>query len=338
MIRYFIILVTATMITDRARGEPYSVAYEANTLGEYPEDVGFERLVAEGGAQRAVADGVLTLRSTDSAVSDGYRLSRSGGLNPGPGETFYAEWRMRLLRGSGEGDTRVYVASDSYAGAVSIGWGEDHVRFYDRAFERLDATEFHTYRIESTDMKRFSFLIDGLTMFTGSFDLPTSLSSTIIWGDPDIREPSFDTYSSSQWDYFRVGVVPLGSPPVLLGACLVGLVALSGWVASYFAMGNRGAVRNSVVLLMARPPPGVCSASWDRVRWARIVLRLVVVLLGLTALWFGAAFVINEWQSRVPFFFTGRALGAAFVWFAILCLLLQWIPVVFARKPLVQGS
>lgn len=322
------------MISDRARGEPYLVAYEAKTPGEYPEDFGFERFVAGGGTQRTVADGVLTLRSTDSAVSDGYRLSRSGGLNPGTGEMFYAQWRMRLLRGSGKGDTRVYVASDSYGGAVSIGWGEDHVRFYGRAIENLDATEFHTYRIESADMKEFIFLIDGLSMFAGAFDLPANLSSTIVWGDPDIREPSFDTCSSSQWDYFRVGVVPLGSPPVLLGACLVVVVALSGWVASYFGKGNRGVVQNSIVFLMGRPPPGVSSASWDRVRWARIVLRLVVVLVGLTALWFGAAFVINEWRSRVPFFFTGRAMGAAFVWFASLCLLLQWIPVVCARKSL----
>ena len=37
--RYLIVLVTATMIADRARGEPYSIAYETKTPGEYPEVV-----------------------------------------------------------------------------------------------------------------------------------------------------------------------------------------------------------------------------------------------------------------------------------------------------------
>ena len=191
-----------------ARATPYYMGYEADTPGSFPEDEGWDRRVTGGGADRTVADGIFTLSSTDPAVSDVYRFEGNEQMNPGPGEFFFAEWRMRLLPGSSDADVSVFFASDNFGGDVSMGWGEnDFWSFRDYAHITLDATVFHTYRLESLDMVDYDFYLDGEFAYQGFFDPPTLNSSFAVWGDGGVN-----ITSSSQWDYFRLGVSPVPAP------------------------------------------------------------------------------------------------------------------------------
>ncbi|UCG31818.1 MAG: VPLPA-CTERM sorting domain-containing protein [Phycisphaerales bacterium] len=206
----------------RAAATPYYIGYEADTPGVFPEDVGWERHPTGGGANRTVADGIFTLSSDDPAVSDIYRFDGNEQMNPDPGEFFFAEWRMRVLPGSANADVSVYFASDDYGGDVSMGWGEnDFWSFADGNHLQLDATVFHTYRLESLDMVDYEFYLDGDLAYQGFFDPPTLNSSFAFWGDGGVGQPGTTIYSSSEWDYFRLGVLPVPAPSaawLLVGA------------------------------------------------------------------------------------------------------------------------
>jgi len=182
--------------------EPYEVNYEADV---FPEEVGWERYTTGGGATRSVQDGVLTLDTSDSQVSDQYLIDRQGQLDADPAEMFYAEWRMRVVPGSGIVDVSVFLARDAEAGDIDLGFSTDYVTsFFDDHEIFIDTTVFRTYRIESSDMAYYDFYIDGEYQYTGDFDPPGIASSWVLFGDCCVGQAS-----SSQWDYFRFGVVPV---------------------------------------------------------------------------------------------------------------------------------
>jgi hypothetical protein len=182
--------------------------------------MGWERLATGGGADRTIADGILRLSANVTGISDGYKFDGNEQLNPDTGEFFYAEWRMRIISPSSDADVTVYFASDDFGGDVSMGWGEnDFWSLYDFHHISLDATVFHTYRLESLDMADYDFYLDGELAYQGFFDPPTLNSSFAFWGDGGVNG-----ISTSEWDYFRLGVTPIPAPaplwPLLIGAIL----------------------------------------------------------------------------------------------------------------------
>jgi hypothetical protein len=193
-----------------AAATPYYIAYEADTPGVFPEDVGWERLATGGGADRTIAGGILRLSADVTGISDVYKFDGNEQLNPDPGEFFFAEWRMRIISPS-DVDITVYFTSDDFGGIVSMGWGEnDFWSFADGNHLQLDATVFHTYRLVSLDMLDYEFYLDGEPAYQGFFDPPTLDSSFVLWGDGGVNG-----ISTSEWDYFRLGVVPVPAPSAL---------------------------------------------------------------------------------------------------------------------------
>ena len=71
----------------------------------------------------------------------------------------------------------------------------------------LDATVFHTYRLVSLDMLDYKLYLDGEFAYQGFFDPPTINSSFAGWGDGGVNG-----ISTSDWDYFRLGVSPVPAP------------------------------------------------------------------------------------------------------------------------------
>lgn len=202
------ILLTALFglaITQSIIGEPYEVAYEGDV---FPEEVGWERFAfGGGGAERSVAGGVLALTTDDPLVEDEYKFDRQGALDAGPGEFFYAEWRMRVLPGSGIADVDVSIYRDAGQGDIGLGYSTDHITSFldDNRIDPIDRTIWRDYRIVSFDMVNYDFFVDSEYRFSGFFDFPGPLDSQVWFGDCCIGQAS-----SSEWDYFRFGAAVLG--------------------------------------------------------------------------------------------------------------------------------
>lgn len=208
-----------------ANATPYNIAYEANTAGVFPEDVGWERLPTGGGAVRSLAGGVLTLDGLASIdITDQYKLDRQEQLNPGAGEFFFAEWRMRLHPDSDSSDVGIVIATDNFERAFSATY--DVASFFSSRDSQqvfLDTTLFHTYRLESLDMNDYSMFIDDELAYEGFFAQGSTQSSLVRFGDRFIGGAS-----ASEWDYFRFGVNVVPEPSSLLLFVLASLPLLRG--------------------------------------------------------------------------------------------------------------
>ena len=190
--------------TAYALAEPYEVAYEGDV---FPEEVGWERFTSGGGAERSVAGGLLALSSDDPLVADQYRFDAQGALDAGPGEFFYAEWRMRLLPGSGIADVNVSIYRDAGQGDIWLGFSTDFVISFldDNRIDPIDTTIWRDYRIVSFDMVNYDFFIDGAYADSGFFAFPGLADAKVWFGDCCIGQAS-----SSEWDYFRFGAATAG--------------------------------------------------------------------------------------------------------------------------------
>jgi hypothetical protein len=206
-----------------AAATPYYIAYEADTPGVFPEDVGWERVYGFGGATRSVENGLLALSSTDIQVFDFYEIDMGGNLDPDPGEMFFAEWRLKVEYNSDLdfGDSDVAIARDSTGGPfggghVAFEFFEDHVEETTSGSGRIfQQGVFHTFRFESADMTQYLFYIDGELSFEGVFDTPSVNDSFVNFGDG-----TQGVASTAQWDYFRFGVVPEPGSALLLAVGL----------------------------------------------------------------------------------------------------------------------
>ena len=194
-----------------ARGDPYWIAYEGDV---FPEDAGWERIWGDwdgqfhgDGAIRTLEDGILTYDTTfDLGVYEFSRMERPGAIDPGPGEVFVVEWRLKVSDVTGTADAGVFVASDD-AWVLSMRFAEDHIV---SGFEGLleipfEPGTFHDYRIESHDMRTYDLYIDGILARKGNF-APRFSDSEFGWG-PGTQGAS----SMQRWDYIRFGVLP--EPP-----------------------------------------------------------------------------------------------------------------------------
>lgn len=204
-----------------AQATPYWIAYEGDAL---PEDAGWQRRWGDehgphhGGAERTVEGGILTLDGLrHDQIFDLYEVQRP--INPGPGELFVAEWRVRVDPQSDPSDVGIVIARDELAGHVELDLAPDHIFIApgDITIE-LEVGVFHTYWFASSDMESFELTIDETIQYSGWFETVTLLNSFVNFGDAVQGEVSL-----SQWDYFRFGVVP---EPTTAWTAVLGLLVV----------------------------------------------------------------------------------------------------------------
>ncbi len=189
--------------------DQYWITYEANDL---PENEGWDRRWGNDdgpfhgdGAYRTLENGILTMDSLyDLRVYDYACRYLYGEFDPGPGELFMAEWRLKVDETIGDGyDAKVGISSDD-AWQLGIGCFPDHIisKFEDGVEIPITPGVFHEYRVLSWDMQTYDLYIDGDLAHQGTF-WQGALPSKFGWGDCVSGAANL-----SHWDYVRFGVVP----------------------------------------------------------------------------------------------------------------------------------
>lgn len=206
------------VLVGTAGAEPYWITYEGN---DFPENEGWTRIVnGPQPADRSLADGIMTMDGlADRQIDDYYRMERS--LDPGPGEEFVMQWRLRVDEVIGSSLTRhdpgICVSSDEDWQLLLV-FGVDFIRsFHDDVNIPFEAGAFHSFEVRSSDMHTYALWIDGAIVYTGSFWEPSYQQSRIEWGDA-ARGAS----SLADWDYFCFGVVAEPRSGSLLALALIG--------------------------------------------------------------------------------------------------------------------
>jgi len=219
------VLAAAVFAVGAGKAEQFWIAYEGD---DYPDNQAWERVYGDehgpgsGGAVRSFADGVFTLDSLgNTAIVDFYKRQRTA--DPGPGELFVAEWRVRIDPRSdpddvGVGIWRALSPGSAYfsIGPTSMYWGTDP---WSGVTIGLEEGVFHSYRFESANMQSFALLIDDTITLNGYFKDNTSLQYCVVFGDA-----VQGAWSLSQWDYLRYGIVPepaSAASVLCLTACLL---------------------------------------------------------------------------------------------------------------------
>jgi hypothetical protein len=188
-----------------ARADEYWVAYEGN---DFPENEGWNRLYGDGQwppedePDRWIEDGELVIdTSRDDQLWEYYWLPLT---DPGIGETFVAEWRVRSEILSGQRDNGVVFARDAFAAHVGFHLQPNGLLVStEGVIIPLDPSISHTYRFESSDMDSYRLFIDGDVAHESHFETDTLLQSYTAGGAGTVGASSI-----SHWHYYRYGVVP----------------------------------------------------------------------------------------------------------------------------------
>lgn len=201
-----------------ALGAPYWVDWEGNDL---PENQGWTRQWGnwqgehQGGAYRTLANGILTYDSLyDNGVYDLADMDRP--IDPGPGELFVMEWRLKVDQVVGwPYDPGVYAISDARRG-VAFAFGQSALESVYEGHVTIPVSpgNFHEFRLVSWDMTTYELSVDGALARNGAF-VPLVNQSHVGWGDLVQGAASLH-----HWAYFRFGVVPEPASVTLLGAVL----------------------------------------------------------------------------------------------------------------------
>ncbi len=212
MKRVILLLFTAaalgTLVVP-AGAEQYWLTYEGNDL---PENEGWTRYWGNndgeyqgGGAVRTIEDGVLAMDSRhDPWLWDFNFIERPDQMDPGSGETFVMEWRLKAEEVVGDrGDPLINVASDEYR-TVGYVFREDQIWCYFEDDLTIPITPgvYHDYRFVSSDMLTYDLYIDGELVHEGTWWQGVR-DSRVGWGT-NVRPAT----SLAHWDYVRFGVIP----------------------------------------------------------------------------------------------------------------------------------
>jgi len=216
----FVAALTLLSIVGGATAEPYWVEYDASS-GVFPEAVGWQRVWGDeqgpwhgSGAVRSFEDGALVLDTLYDIRVDEYYIWHGPPIDPGPGETFVAEWRVQLSDLVGPSAFQVAVFSDSHTG-VDFNFSVDSVRCLVTGVSAPFLPDlFHTFTLLSADMTTFELLIDGSPGLSGAFAYAPS-TSFVAWG-----EGTAGSGSRCEWDYFSFGSVPEPSAAAMLAVAV----------------------------------------------------------------------------------------------------------------------
>ena len=215
------LISTLCAFTASATAEPYWIAYEGN---DFPENEGWERTYGDGNwppqdePDRWLEDGALVIDTMrNPSLWEYYSIHRA--IDPGPGELFVAEWRVRVdeLGGWASYDPAVLIARDDPPGHALFAFDMD--QFYaeeEDTWIPITPGQYHEYRFESTDMDSYEVCLDGVHVHSGWFDGDTFLYSYVAFG-PSVQGGS----SRSNWDFVRFGVIPEPSGVILLAGGLL---------------------------------------------------------------------------------------------------------------------
>jgi hypothetical protein len=217
----FVLVAALGALAAPAGAEEYWIAYEGN---DFPENEGWERTYGDGNwppedePDRWLEDGALVIDTMrDPSLWEYYSIHRA--IDPGPGEMFVAEWRVRVdeVGGWAGYDPAVVIARDDPPGHVAFAFDVD--RFWAREEDLwipVAAGQYHEYRFESTDMDSYDVFVDGVHVHSGWFDSDTFLGSFVNFG-AGVQGGS----SHSNWDFVRFGVIPEPNGAILLPAVLL---------------------------------------------------------------------------------------------------------------------
>lgn len=192
---------------------PYWIAWEGNAL---PEDQGWTRYYGYGGAVRTLQDGILTIDGTSSTnVWDFVEMEFQDSIDPGPGETFVAQWRLQMHSVTGWAwDASVgFVADDSWCVGFQFGMSSIRGGYETGVYIPYAPGVMHEFELHSNDMRTYRFYMDGQLVRNGAFVRLVG-PARAGWGD-GVQGSA----SRSSWDYFRFGVVPEPSGLVALFCC-----------------------------------------------------------------------------------------------------------------------
>jgi hypothetical protein len=203
MYRMFNAIVTMLLVVGAARASPYCIEYEPAN-GQFPEEEGWWRHTSYGGDQRWIEDGCLVIDGMpDPRTQDYYEMRRTGALDPGPGEEFVIQWRIRIDELQWYHDPEVDVFSDEkWAVGFLMSLGQIESEFEQGVSAPFEPGVFHTFAFRSADMRTYVLSIDGVPAIYGNFWL-SLWDSRVFWGDGVSGGGSL-----GRWDYFRFGVVP----------------------------------------------------------------------------------------------------------------------------------
>ncbi|MCC6360948.1 MAG: hypothetical protein IT450_19585 [Phycisphaerales bacterium] len=209
MRRLFTLGVFLCALPGATRADPYWVAWEGN---DFPENEGWERQFINGGSYRTIIDGSMRVDSTQNHLAyDQSWMERP--TAPKPGESFVAEWRLRIDTSNGRHwDQAVVIATES--ALLVLGFYQDSVVSEREAWSiSIQPGVFHSFRVESSDGESYSLYLDGAFLRAGSFEETTLGPSGVSFGDA--TSGGLIT-SRVDWDYFRFGLVPEPSPSLSL--------------------------------------------------------------------------------------------------------------------------
>ena len=180
-----------------ARGALFWRCWEGN---KYPEQEGWYRTVRGGGAERTLANGMLTLDGMASgSIVDEYHWEAP--LVPAPGQYFRVDWRMRVDQVAGIADPLLAITAGG-RGEVFLLYQEAAIySMYEYVWINFAPGVFHKYSLTSGDLLTYDLRIDGQLVYSGHFVGP-SPTSGVGWGDGAEAASSL-----SVWDYVRFGVV-----------------------------------------------------------------------------------------------------------------------------------
>jgi hypothetical protein len=219
--KYLLVAIVGLFaLASPAMATPWWVSYEGN---DYPENEGWERFTLADGAERSLEDGCLVLNSLASwRIVDDY--SRNLPSLPAPGETFRAEWRLRVDENEGWCDSGICVQFAGH-GDVFLKYQDDRVFSHGEGewIAAIVPGVFHQYVITSADLDTYVLYIDGLVAYVGVVSAP-SPGSYIGWGDTGTGA---GTTSLTTWDYVWFGCVPEPPAGALFGSVLA--AACGGW-------------------------------------------------------------------------------------------------------------
>jgi hypothetical protein len=199
--------VCVLSLASRAGADLYWVSYEAK--GTFPEEEGWQRHAYGGGAQRSFEDGCLVLDAGGvSGIIDNYCIS--GIADPGPGEVFRIEWRLRVDEAEYI-DPAVVVSSYGH-GLVNLTYTREAIYSPpEDVWIPIAPGVYHDYVLTTGDAVSYELAIDGEPVHAGQFVGPW-WESAVTWGDS-----FYAATSVSRWDYFRFGVVPEPSAVLVFG-------------------------------------------------------------------------------------------------------------------------
>ena len=195
------------MLVAAAVAEPYWVEYDPSA-GLFPEELGWERTVYGGGAERSFDDGALVLDGSESIqIVDDYWMQAS--LECASGEQFLIEWRLRVDEVAGFADPIVGVSAAGH-GVIALSYTPESIySLLEDVWIPFAPGQYHAYALASSDMLNYELRIDGVVAHVGQFVGPCPQSG-ITWGDG-----ASGASSISVWDYVRFGVIPEPSTGIL---------------------------------------------------------------------------------------------------------------------------